>query len=583
MPKLFRNKGQYSFTSKYKGDGNVQYDVVSTEKYNLSSPSPGDVDEDSKDNTVHLNDNTSPSRWLSKNVFDSSMNENDCTFQPSLGKNFTEKSLHRETSGIDVSQTQKFPMSQVVSSKSPRRVAPTDKKLSNRFLKKCMATTFKSYNKRVCKNRTKKRTNRVKYRNDQEFAHSQIQSNKRLDIGNLREGSTPKLDLSERLTLSKSSKFLNKQSISKAECSTAYSKSRQREGRKNMNQLKIKARKTLRTMNSCEKVAPSLAMSDIPDEVASNSNKTFMDDYYASNGYFSYSNNLKEVREKDNYQDRLQTFIDEKLLEVASQISVKKELEQEKSNNIDKLHDLRDNINYLHSEGNHILSAKTREEAALTAKAKEVESLQKQLDQVRNSYARVQKAWKMESKFLYKHLQDSTDSYNKAENDYQVNRQDIRMEMHDDKNLIHQLQTSIEEGDNIFASLKDKAKYSKTLERERNMMMTDRALLLKDLCTHEKLKYKKNLKTLPAFIEVPHDKGKPLQSVTSRIRHKLFSHAGKMRKKSPDLYTKRHSHVKQQMRLSAEKKNRLSSMTRPSIGRSAKKPNRSFLNNTTKI
>ena len=82
------------------------------------------------------------------------------------------------------------------------------------------------------------------------------------------------------------------------------------------------------------------------------------------------------------------------------------------------------------------------------------------------------------------------------------------MEMHDDNNLISDLQTSLGEGDTILASLKDKAKYSHTLEKERKRMISDRAVLLKDLCTHEKLKYKKSLKTLPAFIEIPQQKGK---------------------------------------------------------------------------
>ena len=66
-----------------------------------------------------------------------------------------------------------------------------------------------------------------------------------------------------------------------------------------------------------------------------------MDDYYASNGYFSYSVNKQEMRNKDNYQDRLQTFVDEKLLEVAGKISMKKREEELKKNNIEKFEHLR--------------------------------------------------------------------------------------------------------------------------------------------------------------------------------------------------------------------------------------------------
>lgn len=85
-------------------------------------------------------------------------------------------------------------------------------------------------------------------------------------------------------------------------------------------------------------------MNDVADEKTINSSKCFMDEYYASNGYFSFSVNRKELREKDNYQDKLRTFVDEKLLDVAGQISVKQRAEELKMDNITKLENLDDKI-----------------------------------------------------------------------------------------------------------------------------------------------------------------------------------------------------------------------------------------------
>lgn len=156
------------------------------------------------------------------------------------------------------------------------------------------------------------------------------------------------------------------------------------------------------------------------------------------------------------------------------------------------------------------------------------------------------------------------------------------MEAHDDAKLISDLNTSLKEGDTILASLKDKAMFSHRLEKERAKMITDRASLLSDLCSQEKLTYKKNLKTLPPFIEVPHQKGKPLDSVTSKIRHKIFKDNGKMRKRSPEIYSRRESAIKLKLRFDSDKKNRLSSMTRvTSCKRKSKKKDKSgnsFLN-----
>lgn len=157
--------------------------------------------------------------------------------------------------------------------------------------------------------------------------------------------------------------------------------------------------------------------------------------------------------------------------------------------------------------------------------------------------------WAKESSRLYEVLNNATESYNQTELEYQMNKQDIRVEMHDDKTLIKELEDSLIEGDVILASLQHKAKFSKKLEEERRRMLEDRSKLLKDLCSDEKLKYHKKLNTLPSFIEIPHEKNNVVDNIASKIRHKLFKGNGQMRKQSPDNYTRRESHVQQEFRI----------------------------------
>lgn len=72
--------------------------------------------------------------------------------------------------------------------------------------------------------------------------------------------------------------------------------------------------------------------------------KGFMDEYYASNGYFSFSVTRNDLRAKDGFCDKLQTFVDERLLQIASQISVKQKAEETKDKNLDKIALLREDM-----------------------------------------------------------------------------------------------------------------------------------------------------------------------------------------------------------------------------------------------
>lgn len=142
-----------------------------------------------------------------------------------------------------------------------------------------------------------------------------------------------------------------KNSVSKVELSTNYTKgpktARNLNKSSNIDHSKILARESISRLYSPGKSLPisyKESEHEIADETSPNIQAGFMDEYYASNGYFSFSQNRKEMRAKDAHYDRLQTFIDERLLEIASQISVKQRLEEQKEDGIVKLEVLKDNI-----------------------------------------------------------------------------------------------------------------------------------------------------------------------------------------------------------------------------------------------
>jgi hypothetical protein len=185
------------------------------------------------------------------------------------------------------------------------------------------------------------------------------------------------------------------------------------------------------------------------------------------------------------------------------------------------------------------------------------------INDIRSKHKKVDIAWRAESNSLYQELKRTTDIYSNTENEFQLNKQEIRIEIHDDMNLIKDLEDSWAEADVISASLADKAKFSSKLETERQRMIQDRAKLLDDLWVGEKLKYKSKLNTLPSFIEIPHSKNQNVDNVTSKIRHKLFKSNGKMRKQSPDHYTRKESHVQREMRNQARSFYLNSTMKKP--------------------
>lgn len=75
-----------------------------------------------------------------------------------------------------------------------------------------------------------------------------------------------------------------------------------------------------------------------------NSVKGFLDNYYAMNGYFAFSATKKDMSNKDMIHDKLQTFLDEKLLDITTLMSTKKKQETSKADKILQLSKLNEEI-----------------------------------------------------------------------------------------------------------------------------------------------------------------------------------------------------------------------------------------------
>ena len=124
------------------------------------------------------------------------------------------------------------------------------------------------------------------------------------------------------------------------------------------------------------------------------------------------------MREKDNLYDRLQTFVDERLLEVAGQISVKQEKEEKKTDNIEYLANLRADIGMqkiisliklyiidnLNRDNYDMQQLKAEEEDKNRKYTQQTNFLLQQIRETRDKQAKLRKSWKVESAHLYKNL-----------------------------------------------------------------------------------------------------------------------------------------------------------------------------------
>jgi hypothetical protein len=187
-----------------------------------------------------------------------------------------------------------------------------------------------------------------------------------------------------------------KHSASRGDLSTEYSRKllntvkNFNRGENTIEISKSLARESINHLNSPDKstISSALKMQDVAvhevgDESTINFNRGFMDQYYASNGYFCFSQTRKDMREKDAVYDRLQSFVDERLLEIASQISVKHEAEENKNKNIDRLTHLKDDIEILIEENESILEIKQAEMDVNRQLTQETEALKERINEIK--------------------------------------------------------------------------------------------------------------------------------------------------------------------------------------------------------
>lgn len=162
MPKLFRDKGKYSYTDKYKRNGDYHYDVVDTEKFNVSSPSPGDVDEEDQDKPMREDELQGPTKWMSKNVFEPSLSEKDSLSKSHASRNIADK-IHgnNDSNNLEIIN-QKLLTTDITGQQSPMKTLTTENTLMKNFIKKSMGKTFKSYTRQSNQVKGRKKTQREK-------------------------------------------------------------------------------------------------------------------------------------------------------------------------------------------------------------------------------------------------------------------------------------------------------------------------------------------------------------------------------------------------------------------------------------
>jgi predicted nucleic acid-binding Zn-ribbon protein len=111
-------------------------------------------------------------------------------------------------------------------------------------------------------------------------------------------------------------------------------------------------------------------------------------------------------------------------------------------------------------ENENLLDLKLKQEQNFTQLNQQNQILMDKINDIRSKHRQIKDAWKGESRAFYGELQSATDDYNEIENEFQLNKNEIRIEMHDDMNIIKDLEESIGEADVICGSLAHKARFS---------------------------------------------------------------------------------------------------------------------------
>jgi hypothetical protein len=100
-------------------------------------------------------------------------------------------------------------------------------------------------------------------------------------------------------------------------------------------------------------------------------------------------------------------------------------------------------------ENENLLVLKAKQEQIFSELSQQNEKLMDKIDDIRSKHRKIENVSKEETKALYEELQNATDDYNEIESEFQLNKNEIRIEMHDDINIIKDLEESIGEADII--------------------------------------------------------------------------------------------------------------------------------------
>jgi len=456
MPKLYKSDASYNFSTKFRKEGD--HEQPAQNGVNRGSEFESFLSEQNNDKPDAKEDLLSPTKWLSKQILETSPIEADSStkksvhqlLNPSTGspeKSSPHKSIRNEQKNI----------SDVPVTPENNQGIPSTETLSKEILKKCFSSKYKNYHNQALNSKKfktgKRNKSRYKYElfliyldaivNTYEKSLTNQRGKNSVSYAMLEDATDKRKSLDKRSSVKPSR--LIKHSASRGDLSTEYSRKMVNtsralnKGNTTIEMSKSMARESIHHMNSPNKSAISfskLGRESIDNEIegmAINFNRGFMDQYYASNGYFAFSQTNKDMRAKDAIYDKLKTFVDERLLEVASQISVKHSAEEKKQKNIEKLTNLKENIELLIDENESILEIRQHEIDIHRKISQENASVQHQLDELRSRIRKYRKESQTDLNHLNSNMEMSKNSYRQSDQEFLENKQEIRCEMHDDK------------------------------------------------------------------------------------------------------------------------------------------------------
>lgn len=145
MPKLYKSSSNYNFTTKFRNDGDKGQTVDVSHK-RRSSPNTRFNGKNNELSSVNKDDILSPTKWLSKQMLESSQNELEVCSKSSMSiknessiKSPSQNKYKRSINKMDTEQNRSK------NTNEGSTTMPSTETLSKDILKKCFSNKYKNY------------------------------------------------------------------------------------------------------------------------------------------------------------------------------------------------------------------------------------------------------------------------------------------------------------------------------------------------------------------------------------------------------------------------------------------------------